>query len=294
VDDPIRMHVEPRLREPTLALAFGGWSDAGDSATSALRHVDGEIQSVPLAEIDADAFFDFTVRRPEVVQRPVAKLSPRSLRREAPDREAVEGSGIGDAEAARERPVPRERVIVWPHTCFRYGSMDETRELITGIGAEPHLRWQRYCDAVVELCRRLRVARVVLLGAYQADVVYSQPVPVSGFASEEVELGNLDVARSDYQGPTGILGVLGARLEEEGIPVVSLWAGLPHYINATPNPRGSLALLEKLCRCLDLEVDFQPLRARAAEFEEQINKLVASDPELADYVRELKKREFAS
>ena len=272
VDDPIRMHVEPRLREPALLLAFAGWNDAGDAATTTLRHVDTGIQSVPLAEIDADEFFDFTVRRPDVLQRPVAKLQ-----RGAPD-----------------APIPRERVVVWPHTEFRYGSLDETRELITGIGAEPHLRWRSYCDAVVELCRRLRVARVVLLGAYQADVVYSQPVPVTGFATEESELSVLEVESSDYQGPTGIIGVLGARLEEEGIPVVSLWAGLPHYINATPNPRGALALFQRLARCLALDIDPEPLVARAAEFEEQIAKLVASDPELADYVRELKKREFAS
>jgi proteasome assembly chaperone (PAC2) family protein len=268
------MHVEPRLREPTLVLAFGGWNDAGDSASTALKFVDVAIHSVPLAEIDADEFFDFTVRRPEVVLRPVAKR-PRSL---------------GGEEAS----VARERTVVWPHTEFRYGSIDESRELITGIGPEPHLRWRRYCDAVIELCQRLGVARAVLLGAYQADVVYSQPLPITGFATREDELGGLGVVNSDYQGPTGIIGVLGARLEDEGIPVVSLWAGLPHYINATPNPRAALALLRKLSQCLDLQVDPQPLKTSAAEFEEKINKLVASDPELSDYVRELKKREFAS
>lgn len=273
VTDPIRMHVEPVLRDPTLVLAFGGWNDAGDSATTALRYVDAGIHSVPLAEIDADDFFDFTVRRPEVIQRP------------APKRLRSEGQG--------ER-MPRERVIVWPHTEFRYGSIDESREIITGIGAEPHMRWRRYCDAVVELARRLGVARVYLLGAYQADVVYSQPVQVTGFATREAELAELAVASSDYQGPTGVIGVLGARLEQEGVPVVSLWAGLPHYINATPNPRGALALLQKLAHCLDLALDHRPLEASAAEFEEKINKLVASDPELSEYVRQLKKREFAN
>ena len=150
------------------------------------------------------------------------------------------------------------------------------------------------CDAVLDLCRRLDVARVYLLGAYQADVVYSQPVQVTGFATREDELTELAVASSDYQGPTGVIGVLGTRFEEEGIPVVSLWAGLPHYINATPNPRGALALLQKLAHCLELSLDDQSLQASAAEFEEKINKLVASDPELSEYVRQLKKREFAN
>jgi predicted ATP-grasp superfamily ATP-dependent carboligase len=102
------------------------------------------------------------------------------------------------------------------------------------------------------------------------------------------------VAASDYQGPTGIVGVLGDRLEEEGLPVVSLWAGLPHYINASPNPRGALALLQKLGQLLPLPIDEEPLKKSAAEFEERISRLVASDADLSEYVRQLKKREFAS
>jgi hypothetical protein len=258
------MHVEPRLREPALILAFSGWNDAGDAATTAVRYVDAATQSVPLAEIDGEDFFDFTVRRPEVLQR-----------------------------VGRSGAKSSDRIIVWPNTEFRYGPIDGEREVVTGVGIEPHLRWRTYCDHVVELARRLGVARVFLLGAYQADVVYSQPVPVTGFATHE-ELDGLSVTASDYQGPTGIVGVLGSRFEEEGIPVVSLWAGLPHYINATPNPRGALALLQKLVELLRFPLDEQPLRASAVEFEERISKLVASDDELSEYVRQLKKREFAN
>jgi predicted ATP-grasp superfamily ATP-dependent carboligase len=132
----------------------------------------------------------------------------------------------------------------------------------------------------------------VLLGAYQADVVYSQPVQVTGLATDEGVLGRLGVEVSDYQGPTGIAGVLGNRLEAEGIPIVSLWAGLPHYISIAPNPRGALALLQKLSACLDLQLEDAPLRKSAAEFEERISKLVASDSELSEYVRQLKRRDF--
>jgi hypothetical protein len=254
------MHVEPRLREPTMILAFSGWNDAGDSASTAVRYIDAATQSVPLAEIDGEEFFDFTVRRPEVLQR------------------------VGR----------RPRTIVWPNAEFRYGSIDGEREVVTGVGIEPHLRWRTYCDHVVDLARRLGVARVFLLGAYQADVVYSQPVPVTGFATDAEELEGLSAPSSDYQGPTGIVGVLGNRFEDEGIPVVSLWVGLPHYINATPNPRGALALVQKLVEFLRFPLDEQPLRTSAAEFEERISKLVASDAELSEYVRQLKKREFAN
>jgi predicted ATP-grasp superfamily ATP-dependent carboligase len=131
-----------------------------------------------------------------------------------------------------------------------------------------------------------------MLGSYLADVVYSQPVQVTGFASRPETLEALGVSVSSYQGPTGIVGVLADRLEREGLDVISLWAALPHYINVRPNPRGALALVRKLVRCLDLKFDDQALSASALEFEERISRLVAGDPELRDYVKQLKRREF--
>ena len=92
---------------------------------------------------------------------------------------------------------------------------------------------------------------------------------------------------------TGIVGVLASRMREEGLEVVSLWAGLPHYIAATPNSRGVLALVHKVTQVLDFRVDEAPLQRSAAEFEGRIAELVASDPALAEYVKDLKRREFA-
>ena len=94
-------------------------------------------------------------------------------------------------------------------------------------------------------------------------------------------------------GPTGMIGVLGHRLRERGCEVASLWAGLPHYVNVSPNPRGSLALIEKLSEFVGLRVDLEPLRSAAAECEERVSAMVAADPELSEYVRQLKRREFA-
>ena len=258
MSDALRFFVRPSLRDAPLLLAFGGWNDAGEAATTALRYIAMHAGSVPLAEIDCEDFFDFTVERPQV--------------------------GFGEDGARR---------VAWPHTIFRYGSMDPAREIVLGWGPEPHLRWRRYCDCVVDLVRRLELRRVVLLGAYLADVVYSRPVGVSGFSSDPGRLGGLGVAASDYEGPTGIPGVLGDRLASEGVEFTSLWAGLPHYIGVSPNPRGALALLEKLQPAIGLRLDLEPLRTDAARFEEKISALVAEDPELGEYVRQLKRRDFA-
>jgi predicted ATP-grasp superfamily ATP-dependent carboligase len=135
---------------------------------------------------------------------------------------------------------------------------------------------------------------VALVGGYLADVVYSQPVALTGLATDPSDLEALGASTSRYEGPIGILGVLDDRLRREGLSVLSLWAGLPHYIDASPNPRGALALVQALSELLEIDVDQEPLRLESAEFEERVSKVVAADTELADYVRRLKKREFAS
>ncbi len=272
VREPLTFFVDPVLENATLIAAFEGWNDAGEAATGAARYVEAAIQAVPLAQIDGEEFLDFTVRRPWM-------------------RAAADASFAQRAEG--ERRPEGGRAIEWPVTRMSYGTCDGSRELVVAIGVEPHLRWRAYCDLFALLVRRLRVRRVVLLGAYVADVVYSRPVDVTGFASEAGRLAAIGVAPSRYEGPTGIVGVLGEHLIADGVPVLSLWAGLPHYISASPNPRGALALVQKLASDLPLAIDEAPLRAEAAAFEEKISALVSGDPELSEYVRLLKKREFA-
>jgi len=252
------MHVTPELGEAPLLLAFDGWNDAGEAATTALRFIQDALRCVPLAEIDCEEFFDFTVRRPTV--------------------------RIAEANTP---------IIEWPTVKFSYGTVDATREFVIGIGAEPHMRWRRYTKLICEFVKRIGATQVVMLGAYLADVVYSRPVSVTGYASTPALLEKLGVAPSHYEGPTGIIGVLAEELNQQGVEIVSLWAGLPHYISYTPDSRGALALLHAVTDTLDFKIDDEPLRRAAEEFESRISELVASDPELGEYVRELKRREFA-
>ena len=256
--DALQLHVEPTLREPVLVLAFDGWNDAGDAATAAAQFLREAMPMAPLGEIDAEDYYDFTVQRPHVE--------------------------LGEGQVRR---------IVWPHFRFEYASVVDRCDVVVGSGGEPHLRWRSFCDDVLDLVARLDVRRVVLLGAYLADVLYSRPVRVSGFAHPPDTVDALGLEPTGYEGPTGIVGVLADRLRERNVPVLSLWAELPHYIHLTPNPRGALALVQALLRHVDLPLDQTPLVRAAADFEDEIAKRVAADPALAEYVRELKKREFA-
>ena len=256
--DLLRTYVQPSLQEPTAIFAFEGWSDAGDAASNAVSFINEAIRAVPLAELDSENFYDFTVTRPEIVM---------------------------DENNQRE--------VHWPGNEFRYGEVSKTRDLITCAGVEPHMRWRCFCDCISEVLKANDVKRVVLLGSHLADVVYSQPVQITGVASNPALLERLGVQASTYQGPTGILGVLADRFNRDGLDVLSLWAGLPHYINARPNPRGALALVQIVSEALGIRFDLDPLYRSAAEFEERISNLVAQDPELRDYVKQLKRREFA-
>ena len=258
MSDSLQMHVQPDLRDPAMILAFEGWNDAGEAATRAARYLAESLHMVSLARIDPEEFYDFTVHRPLV------RLDEGSVRR-----------------------------IEWPSFEFEFGSLASECEIVVGVGAEPHLRWRGFCDQVMRLVEDLGVRRVVLLGAYLADVLYSRPVRVTGFASEPGLMERFSIEPTGYEGPTGIVGVLANRMREAGLEVVSLWAGLPHYIAATPNARGVLALVHKATQVLDFRVDEAPLQHSAADFEGRIADLVASDPALAEYVKDLKRREFA-
>jgi len=255
--DALRLLDEPELRGPDLLLAFEGWNDAGEAATSAVRFLADALGAAPLAEIDPEEFFDFTVTRPQV------RLGEGGVRK-----------------------------IDWPRFEFSHACGPE-RDLILGIGPEPHTRWRAFCDCVLDVAKRFGVRRVILFGSFLADVLYSRPVGVTGFASESGQLERLGITPTGYEGPTGIVGVLGDCFRLEQLEVLSCWAGLPHYIDSSPNPRGALALVQHMAPYLGIGVDERPLREAAGEFEERISALVASDPTLAEYVKQLKRRDFA-
>jgi proteasome assembly chaperone (PAC2) family protein len=258
--EPLTFHARPALRRPIIVLAFAGWSDAGQSATTAVHFLAEQFGAAQLARIEPEEFFDFTVARPQV--------------------RLVEGM---------------HRSIEWTTVELHAAAVPATpHDYIFGWGPEPHLKWKTFCATILTLAQQTGAELIVTLGGYLAEVLYSRPVPVTGFASDTQRLRRIDVGGTRYEGPTGIVGVLGDACRHAGMDYVSLWAALPHYIAALPNPRGSLALLLRLTEMLELPVDLAPLKDAAANFEQQVNDAIAKDPQLAAYVRELKKREFAN
>jgi predicted ATP-grasp superfamily ATP-dependent carboligase len=256
--DALVFDSRPELRSPILVLSFAGWSDAGAAATTATRYLADQLMAKKFAAIDPEEFYDF------YRQRPVVRLNESKLRE-----------------------------IHWPSYDFYSGAgIGIDRDFILGIGMEPHLRWRTFTETMLRFARECHADMIVTLGAYLDEVLYTRPVPLTGFSTDSKLAEQLDLVPSRYQGPTGIIGVLADACRSAGMPHVSLWASLPHYLNVSQNPRGTLALILRLNQWLGSRVDTSPLETAAADFQAKINEAVNADPKLTAFVRELKKREF--
>jgi proteasome assembly chaperone (PAC2) family protein len=251
---PLQWEYRPDgLRAPALVCAFKGWNDAADAASTAVTFVGSALTARRFATIDPEEFYDFQATRPRI------KL--------------VEGQ-------ARE--------IVWPEVELYEARVPRApRDLVLLAGTEPSFRWRGFSEQIVELAEALGVQLMVTLGALLADVPHTRPVSVTGLASDASLVARLGLNSSSYEGPTGIVGILHAACQEAGIPSASLWATVPHYIAAAPNPKAALALVRKLEGLVGVAVDASELESAAADYERQVNIAVQSDPDVQAFVERL-------
>lgn len=238
-----------------MVVAFEGWNDAGDAASSAVRWFADRWDATPFADIDPEVFYDFTSTRPEV------------------------------------RIEDDTRVIDWPANEFSATTLPGSdRDLVLVHGVEPQLRWRTFADLVLEVAQVLDASMVVTLGALLAEVPHSRPVNVVGTAYDQGVVTRLGLAPSQYQGPTGIVGVLHDRCRSADLESASLWATVPTYVPGAPSPKATLALVEKTAELLGEPVITTDLEIASASYERQINELVDDDEETQAYVAALEQR----
>ena len=180
------------------------------------------------------------------------------------------------------------REIVWPAVELYEARVPRApRDLILLAGSEPSFRWRTFSNLVVELAEALGTQLVVTLGALLADVPHTRSISVTGLTSDPALVARLGLAPSSYEGPTGIVGILHAACQQAGLPSASLWAAVPHYIAATPNPKAALALVRKLEGLVGVAVDGSELEVASADYERQVNVAVQSDPDVQAFVERL-------
>lgn len=246
----------PALRSPVVVVAFGGWSDAGDAATTAVQFMAEQWHARPFASIDPEVFFDFTDTRPTV------RFDEHGVRR-----------------------------VDWPENTFSATTVPGAGlDLVTLAGVEPQLRWRTFCDHVIDVARTYDASMVVTLGALLAEVPHSRPVSVFGTAYDPALVEELDLVPSRYEGPTGMTGVLHTACHDAGLRSAGLWAAVPTYVPSAPSPKAALALVQRTARLLGVSIPTLELEMATAAYERQVSELVEEDDETIEYVTQLEQR----
>jgi proteasome assembly chaperone (PAC2) family protein len=247
----------PQLRNAILVAAFEGWNDAGDAATDAIEHLELLWGTRPLTELEPDEYYDFQVNRPTV-------------------------SMVDGVSRRVDWPTTRVSVCRPPGADF---------DLVLVRGIEPNMRWRAFCEELLDVVRALDVRLVVSLGALLSDTPHTRATQVTGTSYDQESAARFGLEKSRYEGPTGIVGVLQDACVGAGIPAISFWAGVPHYVSQPPNPKATIALLHSVEEVLDMPVPLSELPQQASEWQKLVDEMASEDEEVTEYIRNLEERD---
>jgi proteasome assembly chaperone (PAC2) family protein len=243
----------PSLRDPVMIAAFEGWNDAGEAASGAIEHLEDVWGAQPLAALDPEEYHDFQVTRPMVT---------------------LDDDG--------------RRRITWPTTRLSWASPPGAqRDVVLVRGIEPSMRWRSFTAEILRHAGSVDAGLLVTLGALLADVPHTRPIPISSTSEDKHLVERLALEPSRYEGPTGIVGVLHDLAAQDGLPGLSLWAAVPHYVGQSPSPKATLALLRRVEELLDVTVPLGALPEDARAWERGVDELAEEDGEIGEYVRQL-------
>ncbi|MDE0573206.1 PAC2 family protein [Demequina sp. B12] len=238
--------------DSVMIAAFEGWNDAGGAASTALDHLATTWDATVHATLDPEDYHDFQVSRPSIV-----------------------------------RDANGERVMSWPGTIISTTSIEGSPAVSIVRGIEPSMRWRTFCKEILDHAENLGVSTLVTCGALLVDVPHTRPRPTFVTSEQESARARFGLEASDYEGPTGIVGVLGHEAEQRGITVLSVWVGVPHYIAHPPSPKATAALLVQLERLLDTTIDLGDLPDEADAWVRGADELAQEDEEIAEHVQQL-------
>lgn len=243
-----------------LFVAFEGWNDATEAASGAIKAIAEELDVETLAAVDPEDYYDFQFSRP-----------------------VIESDSEGN------------RVLSWPGTEFLHSSKEKIiqeprfENIYLLLGTEPSRRWLSFTAEIMEMIQDREIDAVVFLGSMLADVPHTRPIPVFRSTNNPALQDLFNIEPSRYEGPVGILTVIAQALEAEGIPTLSLWASVPHYVHNTTSPKASLALIAELEQITGFSFSTQKLAEQAFEWERSIDEIAENDEEMASYVAALEK-----
>lgn len=234
---------------PVVVVAFEGWNDAGEAATGVVRALRDQFDETPIVSVESEDYFDYQFNRPTAV---------------------LDDDG--------------NRRIEWPDVTL-FAPAQDGPHLILGV--EPSRGWKTFCSEIVDHLLAIDASGVVLLGAMLADVPHTRPISVFATSEDDDLRERFDLEPSSYEGPTGIIGVLADAAGRAGIPSLSIWASVPHYVHNAPSPKATLALIQRLEEFVEIVVDRGSLVEESAAWESGIDALASDDDDMAAYIQQL-------
>jgi hypothetical protein len=254
-----------------LVVAFEGWNDAGEAASGAVRTLKDLLELYPIAEVDPEDYFDYQFNRPSVAAD------------EAGNRQLIWPSVTvyGPVKQKATGRRGRDKAAVAP------GAGDNASNIYLLLGTEPSRGWKTFTSEILDVLEANDITSIVFLGAMLADVPHSRPISVFTSSENPEVRAALGIERSGYEGPVGILSVLGDAAERIGITTMSIWASVPHYVHNAPSPKATLALIDKLEEIIDIVIPRGELVTEAAAWESGIDALAGDDDDMASYIEQL-------
>ncbi|TFD51579.1 PAC2 family protein [Cryobacterium frigoriphilum] len=253
-----------------LVVAFEGWNDAGEAATGAVRTLKELLDVTQVAEVDPEVYFDYQFNRPTV------STNEDGQRRLEWPGAIMYGPSVPTVAGA---PLAEDAQL--------HVSGSNAGNIYLLLGTEPSRSWKSFASEILDAALAADVTGIVFLGAMLADVPHTRPISIFVSSDNPAVRSELQIERSTYEGPVGILSVLSDLAEQLGIPTVSIWASVPHYVHNAPSPKAMLALIDKLEEIIDVVIPRGTLVTEAAEWQTGIDALAAEDDDMAAYINQL-------
>ncbi|KQP01067.1 proteasome assembly chaperone family protein [Leifsonia sp. Leaf264] len=253
-----------------LVVAFEGWNDAGEAASGAVRSLKDELELVEIFTVDPELYFDYQFNRPMVAtdedgQRTLTWPSADMYGPTRPEAEVASLAADADLQV----------------------SGANTGNIYLLLGTEPSRSWKGFAAEVIDAALTADIGGIVFLGAMLADVPHTRPISLMSASDNADMRAALHLERSTYEGPVGILSVLADAAEKVGIPTLTIWASVPHYVHNAPSPKAMLALIDRLEEVIDVTIPRGDLVSEAAAWEAGIDALAADDEDMAAYIVQL-------
>ncbi len=234
----------PDLDSPTMLVMMTGWIDASGAAAGAMEHIISETNSTTLIEFDPDTFIDYRARRPTMELR----------------------EGVNSK-------------INWAIPEIRLGQDAAGVNLLLLTGPEPDTAWRLFASTVAEIAQQMDVKQVIGLGAYPYGAPHTRPVCLTATSIDPSISARLSTTRNTLNVPAGVEAIIEHALHKKGIPSMTLWAQIPHYVATMAYPSASAALIEMINLEAGLSIDSSTLRQEAGVQRERLDQLVLGNPE---------------